>query len=590
MGAVVAIVGLMVLATRRPREAILLLVAAAGVFVLTMNVDADVDGFLLPVFVAAAPFVAAGLDTLGGVLGPRVNRRTVVAAGAVLLASWNLAANYRVNDHHTRTFEARYLDALFERLPPKAAIVSEGYASDQLVYYKLVAEHGAAGRDIRIVPRDPATLQDLRADGFDIFALPEARAELAPHGFEFASAPLVGVPLWQHLREVRSGWIAIVAAPPGALREWPADAVDALAASADPRGQAWRSAASIFVVVSGSRPGLEKIGDSRVVLDLDEGGSIGGRLSPAALHAEAGPDGARIVVSGKEAVTTTGEVALVLLTADGRVAQASRIDPSVHLRVPFDDPAFAVSRVTAAAACAELGNRGWQDITRPFSEGRVRLRVDNYRPFDTTVEAYLVANEPLHVAVQHAEGPSPPTMSVTPIAPAALQDALQRDGATLAPPAGALVYRVNGAVNDGGQDTSFILDAHGRVVQAIARVSVDRDNPKRAIACGVPSGDPLGVPAVVAADATRFFGSGWHGVEGEDADAFRWSAALDGELLIPLADARPSRLVVSAMPLPGDRAASIALVLNGEALAPQPLREGWSDTSSPHLRRGGCVA
>lgn len=588
LGVLAAIVGLAVLARRRPRETALFLVAGAGVAAVTMNVDADVEGFLMPALAGLAPFVATGLDTAGRALsrlpgrsreakaGP-VGSPAIVAAAAALLASWNLAANYRVNDHHTRTFEARYIDALFERLPLRAAIVSEDYAADQLVTYELVAEDGARGRDIRLVPRDLPLVYDLRAAGFDIFAWPNARAELESRGFQFVDEPLAGVPLWQHLRELRPGWIAILAAPSGTLREWPPEAADALAMSRDPRDQAWRTAAAAFAFVRGRGTGLHQTGDPRAVIDVSEGGALGQHPSPASIHAEASPEGARIRVSDRDAIATTGEVALVVLTPDGRTAQASRVDPTRHLRVPFDDPAYALSRVTAATACAEIGNRGWQDVTRPFSEGRIRVRVDNFRPFESKLDTYLVASEPLSVGVMNVEGPAPPRFSIRQVDLSALAASLANDGATLSPRLGALVYRLSVAINDLGQEASFVIDTHGRVAHAIARATVDRDPPKRAMVCGVPLGEPLDMGAVIIPDAKRFFGSGWHDVEGEGSDAFRWTAALESELLLPLADARPSRLVVTAMPLPGDRDASIALVVNGEGAAPQPLRPGWHD-------------
>ena len=45
----------------------------------------------------------------------------------------------------------RYLDALFASLEPRAAIVYEAYAYDQLILYKLIGERAAGDRSIRMI-------------------------------------------------------------------------------------------------------------------------------------------------------------------------------------------------------------------------------------------------------------------------------------------------------------------------------------------------------------------------------------------------------------------------------------------------------
>jgi transmembrane protein TMEM260 (protein O-mannosyltransferase) len=574
LGSLAAAGGIATLAKPRPRVIVLLLGSAAGVFALTMNVDADVEGFLLLVFVALAPFVAAGADTAARALeAARVPR--AAAPVAIVLAAWPLVANYSVNDHHAHTFERRYLDAVFERLPAKAAIASESYAADQLLTYKLAAEDGAAGRDIRIVPRNPTLLHELRAAGFTIFALPDARAALEAHGFEFAPVPLLGVPLWEYLQELRPGWTAIVAAPPGTLREWPAARLDVAPLSADPRAQQWRSAATVLVFVTGVRGGgMARTGDPVATIDIAEGGAIGGRAAPADIHAEASASGARIRVADRPPIETRGEIAVAIVTGDGRTAAAARVDATEHLRVPFDNPPFQLARVTSSTVCAAIGNRGWQDITPSFAEGRLRLRIDNYHPFESRFESYLGSDAPLSVAWLDAEGPAPPRVDVAEVGSAAAQQALAEAGAAGVPRANH-VYRLSVDLNDMGQQAALVLETHGSVRQAIARASVDRSEPNRALVCGLPLGTPLETGSTIPAGDNRFFGTGWHDAEGEGADAFRWTGAIDAELLIPLAGARPSRIAIDAMPLPGPQTATIGAVVNGVAQTTVPMEPGW---------------
>jgi hypothetical protein len=151
----------------------------------------DLAVFLIAVFVLCAPAVGAGLETLSR----GAERLGVVRAAAGLVAAVSLpavviAANYRVNDHHRRTYEIEYFDAFFGELPARAAIVSEEYAVDQMMHYKLAGEGAAGERDIRVVNRDRQGLSDLASRGYALYAFGKAQKELAPFGFDFTPVAL----------------------------------------------------------------------------------------------------------------------------------------------------------------------------------------------------------------------------------------------------------------------------------------------------------------------------------------------------------------------------------------------------------------
>ena len=52
---------------------------------------------------------------------------------------------------------------------------------------------------------------------------------------------------------------------------------------------------------------------------------------------------------------------------------------------------FPLFRVTGAVSCVDVGNAGWQDISTVVAAARSRVRIDNYRPFQTSAVLYLSA-------------------------------------------------------------------------------------------------------------------------------------------------------------------------------------------------------
>ena len=92
-------------------------------------------------------------------------------------------------------------------------------------------------------------------------------------------------------------------------------------------------------------------------------------------------------------------------------------------------------RLEEATLCRDLGNTGWQQITDIAREGRVIVRIDDYRPFDSRLILYIGRRsssiaEPL---LAMSQGPRSPAMNVTtfpvPTGPE-LAAALGRDGVT----------------------------------------------------------------------------------------------------------------------------------------------------------------
>ena len=252
---------------RRLAIGVLLSVGAAGVLFLTLNVNADVEGFLVPAFVLVWIIAGIGLEEVwraGGVMGRW--SAVVPAAIVVALPSLQLWRNYRANDHHRRTYEIRYFDALFQQLERRAVIVSEAYAIDQLVLYKLIGEKAAGERTIEVVASDGAAIRQRQESGFSVYAFSDARASLQASGFRFAPVQLF----------------------------------------------------------------------------------------------ERKPEG-----------------------------------PNEGL--PIDMTPLPLWKMTGAAACQDVGNVGWRDVTREAADGQILVRTDNYRPFAGKVVLYTAGSGALRV-------------------------------------------------------------------------------------------------------------------------------------------------------------------------------------------------
>ena len=183
--------GVVTLLVRRERSGVFFAAGAAGVVFLALNVDADVDGFLVSALPLVWIIAGVGLDgivSLFGRIGPAGLR--VATALIVVLPVAQIVAHYKLNDHHRRTAEIRYLDALFARLEDRAAIVREAYSIDQLILYKLAGEQAAGSRTIEFISPDAAALQRYVGDGFAVYAFSGARAALESRGFGFESIAL----------------------------------------------------------------------------------------------------------------------------------------------------------------------------------------------------------------------------------------------------------------------------------------------------------------------------------------------------------------------------------------------------------------
>jgi hypothetical protein len=318
------------------------------------------EGFLLPAFILlwllagiGLAFIAERIRALG-----RTSRLGggALAAAALVLIVWvpagRVAANYRANDHHRRTFETRLLDALFRALPAKAAIVEDEYSLNMMILYKLLGEGAAGARDIRRIPRTAEAVTAAVKGGYQVFAFGLGQAELGAYGFTFAPA---SVPFPDDVRQ-------------------------------------------------------------------------------------------------------------------------------------FLPPEWAPVRLIDATECVRVGNAGWQDVSHLARAGFLRLRIDNYRPFDSRTTIY-VEGTPSAPQLTATGGHGEPSLRVTVFEAAdweSLARALDADDvpARLRAASSAAVHRVALAVNDDGQFWTGQFDFPAPAARVLLSATVDLNNPARATVCG----------------------------------------------------------------------------------------------------------
>jgi Protein O-mannosyl-transferase TMEM260-like len=592
IGAALAALGLVHLARRRPREALLLAGSAAGILFFVANYAAtDIAVFALPAAVALWPLAGVGLQALGEALAARWPRarQAAIPLLAAAVPGWLLVANFRPNDHSDRTLETRFFGALFRALPDRAALARENDIVDSMVLYELLGEGAGAGRDIAVIPPDAESAAIYQERGYTVFAFQGTRDRLAAVGVPFVPVRLTDGPLAAYLKRQPKGSTVLLSGSAAGIVAETAAALEAVGAGR-PEGRGLRVAA---IGVVGAKSGaLAQVGSDAVDLEVGAGAPIGttGRNAPGALRAESRAGGRHVLVRGREVQRTASGLALAILAPGGRLAERVTLDPADGLQVPFTTRAFRLFRATGPRQCARIGNIGWQDVTAEVASGRFLGRVDDYAPFDATLTVYVSRDRPLQPRLVETQGAGKPELKVTPFRPAdrqALHRSLAADGlgADASVAADTYVSRIEVQVNDRGEDAGVVVDLGGLPQLALARAQVDRDDPGRATVCALPTGNaaPLGADMRSAeidlGDAgAPFLGFGWSDPVRDGPALLRRTEGPEAELIIPLAAPVDTRLRIQAKPGPGTVPdADVELDITGRWTSRRNLRPGWHE-------------
>ena len=435
--------GLLMALRGRVREVVLFGGSAAGVVLLTLNIGADIDGFLVAACVPAWGLVGLGLQAVRDLIGASARPALIGIATAAMAVFplWQLTRNYAPNDHHRRTYEMRYLEALFGTLEPKAAIVYEAYAYDQLILYKLIGERAAGNRSIRMTGPDRAVVADLAREGYAIYAFSNSRRELEGRGAAF---------------------------------------------------------------------------------------------EPVILRDLAGPAGALI-----------------------------------------DMAPMPLFRMLRASECQDVGNAGWRDITPLAADGRLMVRIDNYRPFDAVVR----------FAAGGGAGLEPPHLMISqgPAAPVIVRADDGRWDVPADPRLGAAATRSQAELRVNDRGDSVVSWLAWRVPPAVlwANAAVDLNNPRRAVLCNWSRADFFAQAAThsISTDeeGDAFFGQGWMAFElMNEGGHMRRTTGPDAEVLVPIDRPRRIRVRIQARALGTVEAHPVRLVVNGHTLPVQVIAHVWT--------------
>ena len=153
-------------------------------------------------------------------------------------------------------------------------------------------------------------------------------------------------------------------------------------------------------------------------------------------------------------------------------------------------------RLVQKLATIPFGDAVWKDLTAVAQNGKLTVLVDNYRPHDTAVRLYAVADVPLEPQLidGHRFGTGQATMKVehfdrkNSLSRRALDKILAADGAgaSLLGNAGRYIARIEHRVNDEGQFSAWGLSVGGAPLRLIGQAQPDRPAPSRALAGAMP--------------------------------------------------------------------------------------------------------
>ena len=134
-------------------------------------------------------------------------------------------------------------------------------------------------------------------------------------------------------------------------------------------------------------------------------------------------------------------------------------------------------RMARASECQDIGNAGWRDVTALAADGRMMVRIDNYRPFDATVRFAAAGDAglaPPQLII--SQGPATPAIVTVP------DDAQnQPDDPRLGAAASRSLAELR--VNDRGDAVVAWLAWRSAPAVLWAKAVVDLNNPRRAVLC-----------------------------------------------------------------------------------------------------------
>ena len=272
----VAALGIVIL-WQRSRSALALLLVAMLAYAgfAAAYTPKEFEVFLIPAFIMAWLLAAVGADWLVWTIRQHTSPALAgaLAAGLFVVPAWQIARNHAARDMSHARADMRFFDALFDRLADRTAIVHEDFLVDRMVYYKMLGEDAARGKDLRaLVDAGLGPVGQAWRDQDNVLAFTNAaRMMRLLDGAEFSYTPLdLGSgAIERYLDDLPRGAVVAVGVPASLV---PAFARD-------------------------RRMPLESIGFSRRLTALDASGGLAlvGERGGRAVEAPQDPGGVQIV-------------------------------------------------------------------------------------------------------------------------------------------------------------------------------------------------------------------------------------------------------------------------------------------------------
>lgn len=592
VGLVLAAIGALWLLRYRFAEAVLVLPGLVLIVGFTVNYRVvDTAVFVIPAILVLWLTAAVALEQAARWARRWSAAGVAVGVAALVLPAWNVTHNFVASDRSRDTRVAVLFDALFAALPDRAVLVHEDFLVDRMVMFKLIGEDAAHGRQIALAPARPEELLRRRDAGFDVFAFQKFTSRLRHAGLDFAFEPLrlLDGSLADYLEDLPDGAIVAVAMPATHTRALQAGAGPAwrLIGAPDALNEAVSNAA--IVGVRGARAGaLVRTGGADLVVEVGAGQELGetGRGLPSAVQIQAHGTEAAIRLDGRDLVRTTRGAAVAVWSANGRLERAVALQAGDAFRAPVATGPLSVYRLRGRSADQPIEG-GWTDVTRSLTTGSFGLRV----PGRGNVVLEVTDDAPL--APRVLDRSSGARLTVTAL-DGSEAETDRGPGANTRSVIGEseFSYRIE-ARSTGSSPTSALIALGG--IPRRARACLRHDSGGATIfrvdTIGLLRSPDSGSEVLLMArdEQAQLTGHGWSRVEANAAGPYRWIAAPQARVVLPvgrentaavrieawLRESPPANQRRGTRAAGGPGNAGLRLIVDGSDAGVRTLREGW---------------
>ena len=548
-GLAIAALGVVVLWERaKPALAFLLVALTAYAGFAAAYTPKEFQVFLIPGFIMAWLLAAAGADWLIKVVSSYTPAlvTSAVAAALLIAPASQLIRNWHGRDMSHARADMRFFDALFERLPDRAAIVHEDFLVDRMVYYKMIGEEAARGKDLRaLVDAGIGPVEQAFRDRYRVLAFTNtARLMRLLDGANFSYTPfdLRSGTIARYLDDLPRGTIVAVGVPASHVAEFARDRRLPLQSIGFSRRLTPADAASGIAIV-GERGGsaAEAPQDAAGVhLSLPESS----RLQSLTVFADR--EAARIEFGGRETLRTTSGMAIAFWTPDGLSAAFSVAPGSAPPTLPTP---YAIYELRGFLESRRIGAEPL-DLTREASSGSLVFKTDTGA---ARLVLYAGRSRPLAPSLQEMSARSWPKLDVLEFsndgaANTALLRALEEDGVPADERLRRLPHVYRFVVDTNWNTPAAVQLGMGGVPDVVFGRLLD------GAAGHIRGVDLMTHLARVDAHTLSFHmardhhvelvGAGWTDVQTDTVAAYREIRGREAELLIPLEQTEPLRIGV----------------------------------------------